>query len=146
MSDVAHQLDHTLSDSQADERVLEIRRLGLVLLCVLVGLVAGYVGGGVERDMTWVALAGYLGTSFVAFLVAAALLRLVDASALRGRVFARAKRSVVLSQDIRRRLEERDPEVAHKAREIDAAYLVDQALGHDSNAAPPRGKGSRAAF
>ena len=134
-TDFAHDIEQ-MAESARERRAFEYSRLALVLLCAIVGLVAGYVGGGMGHDMSVATLSGYLAIAFVAFLVAAGLLRLIDVLVLRTTVSVQRGRSAMLSSELRARLESRDPEIANKARNINAEALIDRALHYDRNKAP----------
>ena len=121
-----------------------LERVGLLLTCAIVGLIGGYVGGAAERATPWSELAIILAIPVGALIVAAAVLRALEAFSLRGRIFDDVAHSRELSMIFRATLEERFPGVAARAHEIDAAGLVERALGSDRRSEPRSTPGRKA--
>jgi hypothetical protein len=124
-----------LSDAQADQHSFELGRIGLIVACAVIALIAGYVGGGVRDADSWAALASKFFIVAVALILAVALLRIVDMINLRRRVSKQAERSRAFSNRFRELLEMQSPGVAQRARKIDAEALIDRALQKEDHTA-----------
>jgi hypothetical protein len=79
-------------DIESEQRASEVRRRGLILLCVVVSLIGGYLGGGLEAVPSWDAIALAIAQLCVAALVAMGALRVVDLLALRRQSHVRLER------------------------------------------------------
>lgn len=128
MVDLQLDPDHRSSEDHVERRRAETRRWGLVLLCVAAAFFAGHIGGATQAPIAWPALVANLATLVVAFIVAAALLRLIDMFALRRQRLDRVDESRAHAREMRELLEERYPDAAARARDVDAAGLVDRLL------------------
>jgi hypothetical protein len=104
-----------------------VRRRGLILLYVVVSLIGGYLGGGLEAVPSWDAIALAIAQLCVAALVAMGALRVVDLLALRRQSHVRLERSKSIAADTRAVLESRFPGVGERAAKIDAASLLSSA-------------------
>ena len=109
MAHSALQHDHDSTVSPAEQRASELRRLTLVFVCAAIAFVVGSVGANVGQALGWAPMVRSALTVAVAFIVAAALLRIADVLALRLRFSSQAERSLALSNEARRRLEARLP-------------------------------------
>jgi len=108
----------------AERRSFEWQRLALLGTCgAISGIIATVVAEGAHPPR-WSSLASIVGTIFATFIVAAGVLRVVDAIAARQQIFASSRRSGLLGEETRRLLVARDPEVEARAARIDAADLV----------------------
>jgi len=110
----------------------------------VLSMIARYASGTAGREASWVALANDFAIPVVALIVAAAALRAVDLLMLRHRISAETARSEYLSAEIRGVLEDRFHGVTDRARQVDAADLVDRALGKDRRASAQGRPGSTA--
>ncbi len=121
----------------AEQRSFEWQRSALLATCGAVAAIVAKVVADSSDQTSWRSLASVVGTIFVTFIVAAGVLRVVDAIALRQRIFARSRRTGRLAEETRRLLVARDPEVEARAARIDAAGLVDR-VAREHKRAPPR--------
>jgi hypothetical protein len=142
--ETAQQLDPSSSESQVGRGTLDHRRIGLLAMCAVLALIAGYAGGAAGREASWLAVANDLAIPVVGVIVAAALLRAIDLAALRRRISTDAAYSQSISAETRARLEERYPGVSVRARQIDPAVFVERALGKGRGASAPGRPGSKA--
>ncbi len=126
-------LDHGRRDADdlGAQRASEARRMALLLAGAGIAFIAGRLGGAGAVG-SWVQAAASLAIIVVAFLVAVALLRFVDALALHHRIGEHRERSRTLARDTRETLEKRFSGVANRAREVDARTLIDRALSRET--------------
>jgi len=127
---------HATGDPVA-RRMLEWQRLALVATC---GAVAAVVGTAVAQSAYpagWVSIARMFGIVFVAFFVAACVLRVMDAVALRQQIAARGNRAARLAEETRALAQARHPGIEDRASQIDAAALVGRVVHPHKESQPP---------
>jgi hypothetical protein len=114
-------------------RVSELRQsllLAELALVVVAMRAIEYVRGG-PRPISWRGLTGDVLTTVAAFVLAAVLLRLVDLVVLRRERTDRAKRSQMLSEEIRQHLHAPKHSADGGQEPIDPTALIERALRHD---------------
>jgi hypothetical protein len=103
------------------------QRLALLGAAAGIAFIAGYLGG-TSASATWQQTTGNLVSMVLAFVIAIALLRFVDAVTLHLQVSGRGARSRRLAEETRQLLKQHFPGVDERAQQIDAQELVDRAL------------------
>jgi hypothetical protein len=111
-------------ERRIDYRTAEYRRLGLVFVCAVVGLLAGFWGGSFAASVAWDSVAFTVGQLAAAAIVTVAVLRFVDVIALRRENSALARYSEGLAAETRALIEARFPGTAERAAKIDAGDLL----------------------
>jgi len=126
------------SERLAEQRAYDMRRFGLLAACVFLALVAGYVGSRAAESLSTATVALNLSLAFVAFIAAAAVLRTLDAVAIRRRVSYRTARSELVSKEIRDRLEALYPGIGDRVSDEYAASVLSNALKKEETIRPHR--------
>lgn len=111
-------------ENRIDYQTAEYRRLGLVFVCAIVGLLAGFWGGGFAASVAWDSVAFTVGQLAAAAIVTVAVLRFVDVIALRRENAALARYSEGVAAETRALIEARFPGTAERAAKIDAGDLL----------------------
>ncbi len=128
MPNVSMNPDRDPLELQALRRLLERREYVVVLICAIVALIAGHFGGEISGFVTWWQFLIAGATILVAFIVAASALRFMDLLAVRRDLSRQVERSHALSRQLYARLEQRFPDVAERAQEIDPEMLLHRTL------------------
>jgi hypothetical protein len=102
-------------------------RLAVLALALGAERVVNHIEGS-PSPVSWLSLTGYILTTVAMFVLAAALLRLVDLMALRRETASRAKRSRLLSDEVRRSLLGRQPGRGGQGSVVDQTAMIERAL------------------